>query len=715
MASKNTSLISFLSTEHGRMRREQRDIDKRDIKEAIKHGTRTHQKFMNRLKIEHDGIIFITDRCCTSEVTAYPSPLAFAALGADDTEDHNKAKTIISRKPELCASHTVLVIDNSGSMSTHDILHHRDRQTAAYSVASLELVAEQLFSGSANNSDVVSLVEFSDGAKVVFEREPVSWVLYNKLLARRDSRGFNARQQAQMIDIWRGDSNYLPALKSAERLLSIDAHETCALSLFFISDGAPSDSKLLGLTPQAAIGRMTKAVEDLATRFDDRLSLTMVGFGNSSQDFQTLESMVAAFNASCSEGSPRAEFMYCNKMANGISSAISNMVTSTTQTRVTLTERERLKGRTKRVVASETKEPGRWHYYPIVGHFAYNPACDDFYPYAGLPPGALRPTNQAEALKRQRQPPPLLALRTNHCGEGAERLAYRCYLANRASTSDVVLAPMVAKETNLVERIEENIAFHKCFCETQSLAAHLAVEFNQRLHALSLIDRMTAPRISFIECSVLVLEDSEWPGGRRGVLVEKMLDVDKYEWLKWNDNVGAVNGKAAHIALDVEHEFAKLDVGNAIDVIEEGDSDIESDSDDEVENYENDFMDETHQRHPSSTDSAHSTTPEDYLQAFTHFTYRFTNSKVLVCDLQGIFNQDEQPPTFELTDPAIHYASKTGREMVFGRTDKGKKGIKLFFKTHKCSAICKRLQLSRKNKHWNQRWRGATTTNKKVP
>lgn len=106
------------------------------------------------------------------------------------------------------------------------------------------------------------------------------------------------------------------------------------------------------------------------------------------------------------------------------------------------------------------------------------------------------------------------------------------------------------------------------------------------------------------------------------------------------------------------------------------------------------------------TSGSDNTIPCDYLQAFTHFSYRFTNGKVMVCDLQGIYNVDSEPPTFELTDPAIHYASKQCREMVFGRTDKGKKGMQLFFNTHKCSAICKLMQLSKKNRNWRKEWHG---------
>ena len=77
----------------------------------------------------------------------------------------------------------------------------------------------------------------------------------------------------------------------------------------------------------------------------------------------------------------------------------------------------------------------------------------------------------------------------------------------------------------------------------------------------------------------------------------------------------------------------------------------------------------------------------------------------MVCDLQGVFNTDMVPPTIELTDPAIHYASSRGRRSVFGRTDKGRSGMKAFFSTHKCTYVCKSLHLSARNKQWNRDWR----------
>ena len=83
----------------------------------------------------------------------------------------------------------------------------------------------------------------------------------------------------------------------------------------------------------------------------------------------------------------------------------------------------------------------------------------------------------------------------------------------------------------------------------------------------------------------------------------------------------------------------------------------------------------------------------DVLQAFSHFTHHITKRKMLVCDLQGVLDTASNPPVFELTDPVIHNVSKQGHRNVYGRTDRGPKGISEFFKSHSCNDICKRLSL----------------------
>lgn len=695
-----TSLITILSSEHGRLRREQRDIEKRDLQKALKYGKR-ETAWNNRWKITHDGVIFITDSNQIREITAFPAPLSFVEVSAKDKEDHAKAKLIIERKPHLCRSHTVIVVDNSGSMTTHDILLHRDRQVAAYTTTALEFVAEQLFQESANNTDVVSLIEFNSRAEVVFKREPVSWHLFNMLLARRDiKRTYVERERYRIQDTIGCDSNYMPALDAADKLLALGNHGMCALTIFFLSDGAPTDARKLGLTTAGATRHLSKRVADIATKYQDKINIGMVGFGNASHDFTTLEAMARAANDAA--GSQVAQFMYCDKMANAVGEAITSLVTSTTLTKTELfCHGGSSSGKAKRAIEAERhKEDWEWQYFPILNHFVYDPRTSGWQYYPGLPFGSLRESNRHEARRRQASPPQCLAINKRCCGEGAERYAFRCFLADGHVPSHFKLGAMAAKETILVERVEENVAFHKTFCETQSLAEHLAREFNKRLCALPGYDQKKTPVVSFLQCSVLVLDDPSWPGGERGVLVEAFLDTERHTWCKWNNNAGAVDGKLLNAPLNVDREIANL-VKDDLFEIAEGDSEDEEEGSDYSEAEDEFCYDGGLQM---AIDQAEEVPPSEYLQAFSHFTYLFTNKKLLVCDLQGIYNTDTVPPTFQLSDPAIHYKSSKKREMVFGRTDKGKVGIDMFFKSHTCSRFCKFLQLSRTNKNWQKTW-----------
>jgi hypothetical protein len=85
----------------------------------------------------------------------------------------------------------------------------------------------------------------------------------------------------------------------------------------------------------------------------------------------------------------------------------------------------------------------------------------------------------------------------------------------------------------------------------------------------------------------------------------------------------------------------------------------------------------------------------DIPQAFSHFTYRLTKRKNLVCDLQGVLTTDDvqHKNMFRLTDPVIHHHSSIkGSKNMYGRTDRGKKGMYDFIKTHKCTDLCRMLK-----------------------
>eukprot|EP00980_Cylindrotheca_fusiformis_P010306 scaffold2294_cov106-Cylindrotheca_fusiformis.AAC.22 len=656
----------------------------------------------------------------TSEVTAYPEPLALAPLDTKDRILHNRTKELLDLKPHVCTSHTVLVVDNSGSMVEQDIPLHKNRQIAAYSVTAMDFVAEQIFKQTATNTDIVTLVEFDKQAREVLSQEPFDWVLYNKLLDRRDPRSYRARSGLSAMDRRSGDTNYLNALETADQALQRIDHDRCALSLFFLSDGAPTDGMALGITPDAAKHRMMAKIAEMAKHYGDKLNVLMVGFGSPHQDFSVLQEMAEAVNVG--DSGAKAEFLYCERAANKLESAVSRLVSSTTMTRTMLLNGERKERRMRRTFPMEASTDGlhQWRYFRIKGHRFFDRRRGEFAIYPGLPPGAcggaqISDSRMDELLKAR---PPFLAVNRVACGTGAERVAFRCQLACQHSESSFVLETMVAKETILVERPADNMEFHKNFCETQDLASYLAFEFNSRLFGLPWFDAEKTPRIEFLPCSILVLDDPEWPN--RGLLVEKKLNVEKYGWQKYNDNAGGVEGEYHHLPLDIEREFQRLDETKTI--IEEGsdgeDSEDEN-SDEEREQTEpkkltfNEVepMEVTASKEVDEIDSLPESKgegdvkPTDYIQAFSHFTYLFTARQALVCDLQGVYNFDMIPPTFELTDPAIHYRSKGGKRNVFGRTDAGEEGMDMFFRTHKCSKICKLMQLSRRCKKWKAKWR----------
>jgi Alpha-kinase family len=492
-------------------------------------------------------------------------------------------------------------------------------------------------------------------------------------------------------------------LKAANDLLELDRHEECALALFFLSDGEPSDARQHGWTPHHAKSEICAAITDLATTYGEHLTMSFVGFGNSYADFSTLQAMVGACNDA--PGGAKAEFQYCNKMAHSVGTSLTSLATSLTMTRTSLMGRGSSLGLKRTVdLEKETGGIGKWRFFRIMNHWVYSPKGGRLVNLPTEPPGALR-DDHLDSLEKNTTPPPFLAMNTSSCGYGAERIAFRCFLAGRMDTSSFTLGAMVAKETNLVNKMSENVDFHKAFCETQSLASFLAEEFNKRIRAAPSYNPSTTPIITFLPCSILVLEDYSVSEGIRGVLVEKMLDTKVFGWCKWNDNGGGVDGRAYHAPLDIDYEYKSLGkpstgMNALVGVIEEGseDEDSEDESEDEEIPMKSGIPDSGDHRFHSSV------APETYLQAFSHFTHAFTNKKVLVCDLQGVFNTSTVPPRFELTDPAIHYRSNNGRRMVYGRTDKGVSGMRLFFDTHKCTDVCKLVNLSKKNKDWRQAW-----------
>ncbi len=76
------------------------------------------------------------------------------------------------------------------------------------------------------------------------------------------------------------------------------------------------------------------------------------------------------------------------------------------------------------------------------------------------------------------------------------------------------------------------------------------------------------------------------------------------------------------------------------------------------------------------------------MQALSHFSYDITNGELLLCDLQGGLNVDND---IVLSDPVI-----MSRSEAHGPTDLGNNGIETFFSHHECNLYCSKIWIKPK-------------------
>lgn len=308
-----------------------------------------------RWKYTWAGIVYITDASSTVEVTSYAESIEIptAELTSDDVAEHEASKERIRRDPSLCTSHTVIVVDQSGSMRTSDVFDFKNRSQAVFGMLALDFVAKQRLSGEASATDVVSLVLMHDEAEVAFEREPMGLILYNKFVDLHNN------------GVPRSHGNFLPALELAQSLLEEECHGSCAMSLLFLSDGKPSDptEKLYPSGPPRE-ELIASEVASLAESFGQQLSVSTLGFANRDQDFSVLEKMAKAAQDAGASG----EFHRPELSSAGLGTAIARTVSSLTATRTRLTLLAEQSGprRPVRQVARE-RAGGFWDCVPTRG------------------------------------------------------------------------------------------------------------------------------------------------------------------------------------------------------------------------------------------------------------------------------------------------------------------------------------------------------------
>lgn len=684
-----TSAISLLSCAHGRQRRAERQIDRRDLQSALKYGEREpgrtdSRSGLPRWKVTYDGVVYICDHSLRREITSYrvqaPSIMPRIALSVDAHLQDMVARSRVQNHPSSWTSHTVLVVDNSGSMKEQDVPGAFSRADAVWTALTLDFIGEQLERGRAAPTDLVTIVEMADSATLLCVHEPLTWSLLNSVLDLHKTRQP------------RSHGNYGPALEEAERLLMETKGSQCALGLLFLSDGKPSDRTPPGAgsisDKHTAMAR--KSIGKLASKLGRRLTIATIGFGPATEDFAVLRAMAeegADYGAVSS-------FVHAGLSSAGLGQALSTLSRSLTATRTELTALGSSRQREVRVVRREAKSGltddaelilADWTIYSGANWLRcmrldlITDQWIDVEPFAGSA---------------------AVSVMVHECvmGEGAERVVHRFHELDRFGKR--VGLPLVAKETRFVHSYtaDEHIEYHRTFMKTQVKADRIAREFNTSVAQLG--SATPIARIHFLEPRVYLVKDAYL--GVYGMLVEKRLDPLRY--VKWNNNAGFVHGREKGGGASINcatAPSAHSDDAAALGVIGAiAESDEEGDWEEQPAADDGDAVARLARGVASMRVGPSETVPPEFVpQAFTHFSYENTRGRMMVCDLQGVLSPatsargTHQAPTFELTDPVIHYASSSGRKGVYGRTDRGRAGIASFFETHECNCLCVMLGL----------------------
>ncbi len=473
----------------------------------------------------------------------------------------------------------------------------------------VDYIGRRLRTGEATSNDFLSLVELGGDQDYLLRYQPFDWILYNRI-----------------VDLLRGhhpcgEGKYLPAIDKAQHLLSYNRSGKCALQLIFLTDGAPSD---FNGDQEVSKYESCNYIASLACRFGSRL--TVGGFCVGKGQFSVVEEMVKT----AEEYNCTGFLMKASLRVEDVSSAFCQMSTLITDTKTTMTDFKTNSQRTFRDLVREPKSAIKVYVEAEKSWKIYTQ--DAFVERTLFDREEYKWIFQSKTFENECAVG--IAVRDYIFGEGRERAVRRVREVN--SRGQFVGFPLVGKETLFQEDLnpQDVRAFHKNFCKLQQLAKKYAALFNRKLMSVPGIDRSKVPTIQFLDCWVMLFDKGD--DERGAILVEKMLDHDKYT--KWNTNGG-------YVRTGTTQSF-------------------------------------------SAQNGDYHFSLEDIPQAYSHFTYTASGRRFLVCDLQGVLDTKQQPPVFDFTDPAIHYKKRTDR-IDFGRTDLGENGIEQFFQTHVCSDLCR--------------------------
>ena len=145
-----TECVPFTESAHGKMRRDERNIGISQLQAAMKdgewrRGAPSRPNGDPTSVYTHDNIFYVVNDTTGEEVTSYTRPVELHPVNVtpEDLELYQKAKRHIEEDSTVWESHTVIVVDTSGSMKKSDFHGARNRLKAVWGGDSQRLFIPQ--------------------------------------------------------------------------------------------------------------------------------------------------------------------------------------------------------------------------------------------------------------------------------------------------------------------------------------------------------------------------------------------------------------------------------------------------------------------------------------------------------------------------------------------------------------------------------------------
>lgn len=549
---------------------------------------------------------------------------------------HEDVLNMVRNDSSCWTSHTIMIINTTRSMQTNnDMWGTRSRLKSVWFSVALDFIAERLENCNATVTDVVSIITMGNSPIVWCKEVPTTWILYNRIANMYTDEKKSIRE---------GFGYFFPSLTIAGELMrKIKSNTSCVAALMVISDGAPPDEGPI-------YNGYIEKIESLAKSFGRRLTFTAIGIGDlDDYSVNMLKSMVNAAR----EFSTLAKFELPLMTSLSLGKSFSNAAMTLKRIQTELMDWSTMRQRKVHHVMHESKSKANEVFSEVNNKDYTVYAIDHVRRKIYTENIDAEDTKQVKYKRVPLQHPntEYVAISKKPFGEGAERFVYRFYELS-VDYRTILGQPMVAKECRMVVDGMNDTDFRKNFVKEiikrQQKARRVAKLFNNALDSHHRVHENT-PHISFLDCSIYELADPI--NGKMSFLVEDKLDHTKWEkwnskWRKWKSINDRVEG-----TIDLGGENGTY--GGKVEF-----------------------------------------TPTQVAQAFCHFSYIKSKEKYLVCALKGV--HDEEKNLMQFSDPVIHHVDSKSFDHRCGhsRTDRGRKGIKDFFKTHSCEEqgyLCKLL------------------------